>query len=48
MCACEPGYVCGQCEGTPYDPAYFDSEPPTLTADDFAQLANVAEWRADA
>jgi len=27
MCACEPGYTCSRCEGTPLDPLYATQEP---------------------
>lgn len=27
MCACEPGYVCSCCKGTPRDDRYLDDEP---------------------
>lgn len=27
MCACEPGYLCPKCAGTPDDPRYVEDEP---------------------
>ena len=27
MCACEPGFVCSRCQGTPHDPNYVEDEP---------------------
>lgn len=46
MCGCEPDFTCSQCAGTPYDPAYFDTEPLKVTADEWDVLAHVTEWRA--
>jgi hypothetical protein len=33
MCACEPGFRCSRCAGTPDDPGYVDDDP----RDDFEQ-----------
>lgn len=40
MCACEPGFVCAKCQGTPFDDNYVaDAE---LTEREFDDL--VAAW----
>ena len=38
MCACEPGWICRQCAGTPFDPYYFLEEPDELTPAEFDKL----------
>lgn len=38
MCACEPGFVCRQCAGTPFDPNYAEDDPPALSEQDFDAL----------
>ena len=39
MCACEPGFTCSRCAGTPFDPMYLFDEPDPLTEPEFAELA---------
>ena len=43
MCSCEPGWICRQCAGTPFDPYYFLDEPDELTPAEFDKLAGVRE-----
>ena len=40
MCGCDtsPGYICSQCQGTPFDPYYFLDEPDDVTAAEFEKL----------
>ena len=38
MCACEPGFVCRQCAGTPFDPNYLLDEPEPLSEGEFDDL----------
>ena len=38
MCSCEPGFTCRQCAGTPFDPYYFEDDPPPVGVDEFEQL----------
>ena len=35
MCSCEPGFTCRQCAGTPFDPYYFEDDPPPLDDREF-------------
>lgn len=39
MCACEPGFICRQCAGTPFDPYYMEDDPPRLTESEFEDLS---------
>lgn len=34
MCACEPGFTCSRCAGTPFDDSYHEQEhdPPDFDA----------------
>ena len=38
MCACEPGFVCARCAGTPFDPRYEEDAYEPLTVDEFDRL----------
>ena len=38
MCACEPGFVCRQCAGTPFDPNYLLDEPEPMSEEAFDDL----------
>lgn len=39
MCACEPGFTCSRCAGTPFDPMYLFDEPDPITPAEFDVLA---------
>ena len=38
MCGCDWGFTCSRCAGTPFDPAYMDSDPEPVTGDYFEDL----------
>lgn len=38
MCACEPGFTCSGCAGTPFDPMYLLDEPDPITPAEFDLL----------
>lgn len=52
MCACEPGFTCTRCVGTPFDPAYLDNAPEPVTPelfDDFTREKHypILSWGDD-
>jgi hypothetical protein len=38
MCACDVGFVCSQCAGTPFDPRYLEDEYEPMSLPDFDRL----------
>lgn len=39
MCACEPGFVCKQCAGTPFDPRYQEDASEPVSVGEFNDLS---------
>jgi len=46
VCACEPGFTCSKCAGTPFDPMYVFDEPEPMEVAEFDELTRwpVGEW----
>lgn len=38
VCACDVGFVCSQCAGTPFDPRYLEDEYEPMSLPDFDRL----------
>lgn len=38
MCACEPGFTCSRCAGTPFDPRYEEDTYEPISEQEFEQL----------
>ena len=38
VCSCDVGFTCSRCTGTPFDPAYMDSDPEPVTEEQFEDL----------
>lgn len=39
MCSCEGSFVCKRCEGAPFDPYYWLTEPEPVSVEEFEQLS---------
>jgi len=46
VCRCAPGFTCRQCAGTPFDPYYFEDDPPPLDGREFERETerNTTTW----
>jgi len=48
MCACDVGFICKQCAGTPFDPSYdFDQEPISPQEFDALVESYVTPWEGE-